>query len=313
MNIRPQNVERYNKAEKMFIEKKTIREISKTLKMDAKSISSYLKFKGHTVKAKSTPVKADDDLVSSIEMYEKGMNVRKIAKALSVGDNRVRSYLIKNGIQLNVNNQLYTHNTSVFKKIDTEEKAYWLGFLGADGANCKNILELTLKESDKAHVEQFRNFISPTAPVTYRPTQKAYRVAVCSKEICDDLSRLGITPSKSLTYEFCEDVPEHLLHHYLRGYFDGDGSVHIRKDNQAVCEIIGTESFLNQMLSKLDLHINKKGRHGKAFYVRYSGNQKALVFLDKIYKDATIYLPRKFERYQKIVQHCRPQGKLGGG
>ncbi|CUB51680.1 hypothetical protein [Bacillus cereus] len=303
MNIRPQNVERYKKAEQLYKEGKSLRAIGKEIKMDYRYISQYLKEKGYVMTRNQQWIKSDsDELEQAVELYKQGHNIKEISKILKKKDNRISEYLQKAGYVVSLNNQTHQYHEDSFRVIDTEEKAYWLGFLSADGCVHDNILELTLKAEDKEHVEKFARFMSPTAEVKYRSSTNAYRVNICSKEICDDLIALGVTPKKSLTLQFCEQIPQHLIHHYIRGYVDGDGSIGLKNRNKDACfSVIGTEDFLNKIISVLGLKHNKKRRQGEAYEIRYSGNKQVPRILNRLYADAKVYLPRKYEKYQQII------------
>ena len=108
------------------------------------------------------------------------------------------------------------HNT--FEIIDTEEKAYWLGFLYADGCISKNqnIIQIALKRADKTHLEKFREFIGNTNnKITYSKNTKSYRFCFNSKKIKQDLIKLGCIPAKSLTLKFPTEkqIPKDLIRH----------------------------------------------------------------------------------------------------
>lgn len=257
----------------------------------------------------------EEKLIQAEKLFKQGgISLRDIGKMVKIRSTTISDYLKDKGYEIVQNNQKYTYNTDVFKEIDTEEKAYWLGFLSADGCLLANdsIVELTLAEKDKDHVERFASFISRDLKVSYRKSTKSYRVSVCNKEIKEDLIALGVTPQKSLTLEFCSLIPSHLMHHYIRGYMDGDGSIYIRTDGQVQVELIGTIQFLDTVIEKLELKHNKKRMHGNAYAIRYSGNKGALNMLHHLYKDATIYLPRKYEKYMQVVESCRPAVKVAG-
>lgn len=311
MNIRPQNLARYQQAEQLYKEGKSLRAIGKELGMDYRYISRYLKERGYEMTRNQQWIKQDDEVLEqSIELYEQGHNIKTISQMLKVKDNRISEFLQTRGIMVSMNNQSHEYYEDIFSEVDTEEKAYWLGFLSADGCVHDNILELTLKEEDKEHVERFARFISPTAEVKYRSLTKAYRVMISNKQICDDLFALGVTPKKSLTLQFCEQVPEYLIHHYIRGYVDGDGSIGLKnKGKDAYLSIIGTESFLDEVIYALDLHHNKKRRQGEAYEIRYAGNKQVPPVLRKLYENATVYLPRKYEKYHQIIGRCRSSQK----
>ena len=133
----------------------------------------------------------------------------------------------------------YTYNKNYFKQITTETQAYWLGFLYADGCisrfyrneKLKSMsLELTLQSNDIKHLENFRNDLEANIPIQHKIISNKYeadRIVINCTYMCQDLINLGCTPTKSLTLEFPnnEIVPKHLLKHFIRGYFDGDGGI----------------------------------------------------------------------------------------
>lgn len=299
--IRPNNVPKYEQAEKLFKDGMSLRKISKEVKLDYRYISRYLKSKGYQIKRNQQWVKDHSlELDEAVELFELGFGIKTISSRLSIADYLISEHFEKLGIHPGINNQKYTYYYDVFENIDTEEKAYWLGFLSADGSIHNDIIELNLKESDSGHVEKFAKFISPDLQGHFKPQTNSYRVSVCSKKISNDLYELGVTPNKSLTLKFCDKVPKELLHHYIRGYIDGDGTIFIRKDGQAVFEVLGTQDFVDHIEESLELHHNKNGQHGQAKSIRYSGNKQVKSILDKVYKNATIYLERKYEIYQSI-------------
>lgn len=88
-------------------------------------------------------------------------------------------------------------------------------------------IELSLKAEDEQHLYKFRDFINNKNKVAYREKQKAYRYCFRSKQIHKDLIKLGCVPRKSVILEFPnqEQVPDKFLLPFIRGYFDGDGSL----------------------------------------------------------------------------------------
>lgn len=142
----------------------------------------------------------------------------------------------------------YNYNEKFFEKIDDEHKAYWLGFLYADGYiepiyrkdKIKAFrIEIGLSIKDKNHLEKFLIDIDSNAPISYRKQmlgEKEYlscRVRINNTKICKDLMRLGCTTRKSLTLEFPSEniLPSKYLKDFIRGYFDGDGCISYSERN----------------------------------------------------------------------------------
>ena len=198
-----------------------------------------------------------------------------------------------------------------FEKIDTEEKAYWLGFLYADGSvgSKEDKIELGLAEKDYKHLEKFKNFLGISNKISYRKVSKSYRISFRSQSCKKDLINKGCIPKKSLIlkYPTLEQVPFYLMRHFIRGYFDGDGwFTNTEKSFQV--GIIGTEDFIKGFLDIVE-NINKNNKifichrqNGAKRYV-FSSYQDVYNFLNWIYKDANIYLDRKYQKYIDFIQN----------
>lgn len=198
-----------------------------------------------------------------------------------------------------------------FEKIDTEEKAYWLGFLYADGSvgSKEDKIELGLSEKDLKHIEKFKNFMNITNKISYRKNTKSYRISFRSIKCKQDLINKGCVPKKSLVLKFPNEnqVPKELIKHFIRGYFDGDGWF----TNTEKCfqiGIIGTENFIKGFLDTVE-NINKENkifkvhREDGAKRYMFGSYNDVLNFLNWIYKDSKIYLDRKYEHYLDFIQN----------
>jgi DNA-binding transcriptional regulator WhiA len=205
-----------------------------------------------------------------------------------------------------------------FNKIDTEEKAYWLGFLYADGSvgSKEDKIELGLAKKDLKHIEKFRDFMNITNKISYRERTKSYRMSFRSAQCKQDLIDKGCVPKKSLILDFPNEkqVPKHLIRHFIRGYFDGDGWF----TNTESCfqiGIIGTENFIKGFLKSIE-NINKENKifdvhreNGAKRYV-FGAYEDVLNFLNWIYKDSSIYLERKYASYLDFIQNGSKYHKI---
>ena len=125
----------------------------------------------------------------------------------------------------------------------------------------------------------------------------------------EDLIKQGCVPKKSLILKFPteQQVPNYLIKHFIRGYFDGDGWF----SNTPSCfqvGIIGTEDFIKGFLNIIEI----QNKNNKIFTVHREDGAKRYVFgglndvtnfLNWIYKDANIYLDRKYEHYLDFIQN----------
>lgn len=261
----------------------------------------------------------------AIYLYnEKHYTYKKIGEIFNTSRKTVSYYLRKNGVisnpkyVRNVNpNKLrkydYSYCENLFKTIDTEEKAYWLGFLYADGniSKDKNVIELSLKESDIEHLKQYRKFLNlENKPFDYKKKcftndviKYSYRFSICSANIKHDLIKLGCYPEKTYTLKFPTEkqAPSKLIHHFLRGYIDGDGCIYT-SSRRISLEVLGTFDFLNGYKKWVCLGHSKiyKFNHANVFRVINNG-QHALNILNRIYDQATIYLERKRQKYLNYI------------
>lgn len=198
-------------------------------------------------------------------------------------------------------------NHDFFDKIDSEEKAYWLGFLYADGYNNTDFyqIEFALKEEDEYMVNLFKKSLSST----YKTIKKAvnlnnkifysFRHTIYSKKISKDLEKLGCPKNKSLKLKFPtnDQVPEYLISHFMRGYFDGDGCISGTK-----FMLNGTEEFLGKYVEILrkNTNISEAGywtMDGKSHRWSHAGKKDFKLISNFLYKDSNIFLKRKYDRF----------------
>ena len=204
---------------------------------------------------------------------------------------------------------MYKYNRQFFNKIDNEEKAYWAGFIAADGNIRKDFLKMRIELNiqDYSHLEKFKKSIQGENPIieSIRPKNHSCYIDVNCKEFCLALNNLGITPKKSLTLKIDFDfIPKELRNHFIRGYFDGDGSInkYLRNGkNYYEWEIsfISSKDFLNQILEEL----NKKRNFypcGNNFRISFKAKQDIEDIINYLYKDATIYMDRKYEKIKEF-------------
>lgn len=217
---------------------------------------------------------------------------------------------------------------NIFDKIDSEEKAYWLGFIYADGnisdankiyeKNKKRVyrIEISLKESDREHLEKLKVFLKYEGKIriekTNFPRSNRCRLYFNCKDIWFKLNSYGCTPKKSLTLTFpnisiFEDMS--LIRHFIRGYIDGDGCISyiskIYKDKQRMSlSINGTASFLNSLQDNLILERKNKIHKDKRnnVYTLTFNDWRGYYICNYIYQNATIFLNRKYEKY---LEYCR--------
>jgi len=208
----------------------------------------------------------------------------------------------------------YTDNTSFFNNINCEKKAYWLGVLYADG-NVSTIKkgsgQVFLTSSDKEWVESFLKDLDSNR-MCHKETHNKFKsviwkAQITSNEMHQALVKLGCVPKKSLVIRL-PLLSSRLMPHFIRGYFDGDGSVGAYKNIQSsewkilkssICS--GSEEFIKDILKILPVK-NKKYSY-KGVYILQLSLHDTLRLYNYMYNDATVYLERKkkvFDDYFKI-------------
>lgn len=197
----------------------------------------------------------------------------------------------------------YPINQTFFDEINSEEKAYFLGFLCADGCNHKNSTKISmfLKESDKEILEIFKNLLQPTKPLTFLKKTTGsdqYGIQISNRKISNRLNELGCVPNKTFNLLFPNknQVPKEYLKYYLRGFFDGDGWLGEKESSITAtndfCETL--QKFLFEEFS-MESRIRSKGKISEICF----STKTTKFFTNWIYKDCTFFLKRKYQKYKK--------------
>lgn len=226
---------------------------------------------------------------------------------------------------LGIGNVRLRHHSSeecrYFKVIDSEEKAYWLGFIAADGCVVKKKLMLNLARKDEAHLERLRDVLDPCRRI-YRLSSKIKgkeypqsRLHVVSSNLVSDLEALGVHERKTFTLEFPE-LEDWLVRHFIRGYADGDGCWSVDRYGISF-SVIGTVCFIKEMQQILMKHCllqqtkmdARKSKTRLIGVLRYGGNRQCIRIANYLYNDAAVFLPRKrnivLDHYNTLPQYQR--------
>ena len=240
-------------------------------------------------------------------------SVKELSKMTGIGQERIMSILKIKQVKLR---PLGSHkgyyekiNHNYFKVIDDEHKAYWLGFLYADGYNNEKFyqVEITLKDEDKYILEELKKDCESIYDIKYKEVNLNGKIFPCnrltlySKEISQDLKKLGCMQKKSLIIKFPteEQVPNSLIHHFMRGYFDGNGCI---SGNNFMLN--SAKDFLDEYIKRLrnNTDISKAGYFsidGQGHRWSHASKRDLQKIFNYLYKDATIYLHRKYNKFVK--------------
>lgn len=246
------------------------------------------------------------DSAQIINLYLQGLGAPAIADKLGITNYFVYKALRQNNICIrdaSHKSQKYSIDEMYFANIDTPEKAYWLGFLYADGYVSKNAFGCALKQQDKKHLEKFKAAIGSTHPVkiltaTGFSVGKPYcRLLIANQTISNQLRALGINENKSQSANY-PAINSTLDRHFIRGYLDGDGSWAKSKKSASgfTMKICGTKSILESIAIRLRLPVEKVKPHKNIFILEKSGKD-VLRLMNYLYTNADTYLERKYKRW----------------
>ena len=207
--------------------------------------------------------------------------------------------------------RVYTLNYDFFKNWKPE-MAYILGLFFSDGnvGSDKRQANIHLHKNDYHILEKISKIMETNRPVkTY---SDASYLRIDSKIIVNDLINLGCVPRKSLILKFPK-IKDKFLSHFVRGYFDGDGSIYFNKPNTIKISFIGTKIFLEELQMKLHkLLVLKRHpiRKDRTFYLFEYYGDDARKLCEWMYKNSKgLYLERKKNRFDKHIM-MRKNGRL---
>lgn len=222
-------------------------------------------------------------------------------------------------------------DSNFFDNITTEEKAYILGLLYADGYNneSKRLIRLDLQEDDLDILLKIKDIMQFQGEIKfYQNEDKIFKISGSDKEykckptarllihntrISEQLALKGCTNNKTYNIKFPDDniLPIYLHRHFIRGLIDGDGSITYWIDNKKTghkkftLTLTGTTEIVNSVNDiitskfdcKPDLRNRYKERNNNNLTLAICGNRVIENILDWIYYDSNIYLDRKYEKY----------------
>lgn len=227
--------------------------------------------------------------------------------------------------------QRYKVNEKFFNKIDTEEKAYIVGFIVADGCLINGALNIVLKGSDYSHLHKILKAMSSTHPVkiskvkdkrkNFKNSCERCSVGIGNKIIYAALKTLGLTENKTFTIKPTEGISNEFLKDYWRGVIDGDGSIITCTENRwnsgrkyyrinytgNVFMVYGFRQFIRDKFNYEGYLVEYKSTNGKDFYysINFSGIEKVRNICRFLYEDSNIYLDRKYELAMKAINFKR--------
>ena len=204
------------------------------------------------------------------------------------------------------------YNRHIFDVIDTEEKAYWLGFIVADGYlnESKNMLRIKLGNKDKHHLEKFIKFLD--GDISMLKSEKhnltgntQWYVSTYSPNICQALKNLKVEQAKS-GKEHIPDINKILYRSFIRGLWDGDGFIRETLNGIGLVGSYECLSFVQQLFQEeLQIKPLKIYSHYGTYKIEYRSTKKAIPkIISYLYQKNDIALDRKMELADQIKKIC---------
>jgi hypothetical protein len=250
---------------------------------------------------------SEEQINNIITRYKDGESCAKIGQDYDVKQQTINRLLHQNNVI--VSNRKHNFNEDYFKKIDTAEKAYWLGFIAADGYvhEKRGFMRIKLQECDKDHLIKFVQTIDGDMNmIKYEyhnlTGNKQYYVEVNSRKFIDNLINLNIRQGKSSGKEQLTPIPKRYIRDYIRGLWDGDG--HIEEKRLDLISSIEVLEFVQKYLNeKCKTNINKILGHCNTYRIYVCATRYKV--LNHLYYKDCISLNRKYNLAIHLVKEYK--------
>lgn len=272
------------------------------------------------------------EIDSIVELYINGKTIKdihRLYKHLNISEGAINYHLRKRKVTRRNGKQVKLDH-DYFENIDTEHKAYFLGLIAADGSVMKqqkskngysHSLRLELMADDRYIIEHLKNELKSDLNVKeykssnnrsgWKEKHNAY-IQFHSKKLFDDLGNYGIHPNKTVNLEALPSIDDEYMRHYIRGFFDGDGTVYLNSnysEPRPIFGFYGTFDFLDNLqeylISKLNINRRKitKQKDANVCFVTYSTKSNIVDFYNYIYEGANIFLKRKKDKFDIFIEN----------
>lgn len=324
-------------------EGKTTKQISQLTNVSISTVYANVRRHGLRMPDRPKPktVLSSDQIREAARLYhEEGYSTFRLAHEFGVGQSVMHRSLIRAGERLrpvDADYRRYRLNETYFDHIDTEEKAYFLGLLYADGGlvnhHGKRVItysirlgliatddDILIRLRDALYPDKDKQISYPDRSGGYAGSQPSAYVEIHSKRMFNALVSKGCGLRKSLTLQFptSDQVPDHLLRHFVRGYFDGDGCITWNRKKwrvQATFSILSSRAFSQGFANVMDKHGVYAGlsqtKHSPQVWKASINKQASLLFLyDYLYQATSLYLARKKVLFDRVIQMIHERSTL---
>lgn len=307
-----------NKIIEEYLNGKSINKLSQEYPLSYYRIQKILTKNNITIRGgRKKKELSKEQLIEYEKDLKMGISDIDLSKKYHLDKTTLRRIKEEHNFERNYNRVNKRINNNYFSKIDSHEKAYWLGFLYTDGSvdhyHHTGRIRLQLQEQDKEILEKFKECLQIDSKIIYdkRVNSTCCSVEFVSEQIYKDLINFGIVPNKTYTSKHIpfEKIPKQYITSFLLGLFDGDGNFYCSK-NYSTDVVFGFTSYYESVVKdfqeEIDKIINKKKANKRfftsAWHIEWRGRKQVLSILNILYKNCPIHLNRKYQIYLKLKQ-----------
>jgi len=253
--------------------------------------------------------------------YEQKLSLQKIGELYGKPREYIYRWMRKYGFKTRTRPEAWKHRgTDDVYEINekffdnwSDRMAYVLGLILTDGniGTDDNRISITMKDAE--HLEKVKKKLKSNHPIKYRKFHGIYQFGFAREKMSDRLNELGIIKNKSLIVGFPK-VPDKFLSHFIRGVFDGDGTVFFERSRKSPLRVSftsGSKKFITALEDILHTQagvskrtIYKLHRKNTSYYIRYC-HKDSLKFFDYIYAgaDESMLLERKHQKFLEGMKY----------
>jgi len=256
--------------------------------------------------------------------YKNGLSQVEISKIYNCSNATISNLLKRNAVKIRSrenNRRQININVDYFENIDSHEKAYILGYMIADGNIGKNLnaIKFTCKKEDMEILEKLKEELGSEHKISiqkygknsFKPDAEKAVFVFSSKKMKEDLNNLGIFPNKTKTV-CVPKIDDVFVNSLILGIFDGDGCFYIDERrakrvelsitcNNFVCDYI--KSIFEEKFNAKVGEQRRMGSSSKVKSIRISSYVSVLRIMNWLYKDSSIFLKRKREKYEYFLKY----------
>lgn len=288
--------------------------IGKKLNRSDSSIGRFLNKKNLKPKNNHNGL-LDAEIEDIVNLYKAGKTANEI---LQKYNNKIKcpetiiNIVKRNNVDVRPRGITAYFNTRYFNEINSEAKAYYLGLLLTDGNVYKYKkrkadqykIQLSLKSEDVYIIEKFKMELNSKNKISHYSNAKKDECVfqIGSTEMAKDLLKYGICERKTFIAQLTNLIPKELYRHYIRGVFDGDGTVYINKFGKLKFGFYGTHKLVlqvrNYLISQIGVNENSVYDKETVSFILFSQEKDIFNFYKLMYNDSKFYLKRKKEKFE---------------